>query len=284
MHKFFNYVFLAILAVSARSVFAAAIIPVKPLEVGIVPYMSARALITSYEPMRRYLEQTLGRPVKVYTSNGFKQFFLNAQRGDYDLVITASHFARILQKEDGYTPLVRFAAVGHASIVTALDSPIKTTQDLRGHILAVPDKLSLSTIVVLSYLDEQGLRSDTDYQLLEMPSFASAILSVQKGEAMAAVSAPGILAQMPEELSGSVTTIAHTGEFLRNIFLSHPHMERSYADLIKHALLKFGSDSDEGKKFIRGTGSGAIIPVTASDMGSLDRYIAETKRLLAETP
>jgi phosphonate transport system substrate-binding protein len=265
-------------------VFAENDTPVTPLEVGIVPYMSARVLISSYEPMRLYLEQALNRPVKIYTATGFKQFFLNAKHGDYDLVITASHFARILQKDYQYTPLVRFASVGKASIVTALNSPVKTLQDLRGQVIAVPDMLSLSTIVALSYLREIGMRPDIDYQLLEVPSFVSAILSVQKGGAVAAVSATGILTQMPREMGESVKTVLDTGEFLRNIFLINPHLDKKYADLIKHLLLKFGNETNEGKQFLTITSAGAIVPVTAKDMKSLDLYIAETKRLLSENP
>jgi phosphonate transport system substrate-binding protein len=282
MHTLFKGGLLAILAMLSWPAFAYDNSRGKPLEVGVVPYLSARVLVGSYEPMRLYLEQTLGRPVIIYTSTGFKQFFLNAQRGDYDLVLSAAHFARILQKDYRYTPLVRFAAVNHASVVTALNSPIKTPQDLRGQVIAVPDKLSLSTIVVLSSLREIGLQPGTDFHLLEVPSFASAIMSVQKGDTMAAVSSSGILAQMPKELGTSVRTIIDTGEFLRIIFLTHPRIEKKDALLIKQALLKFGNETNEGKQFITSTGSGAIVPVSPKDMSSLDRYMAETKRLMLD--
>ena len=257
--------------------------PVKPLEVGIVPYLSARVLVTSYEPMRHYLEKALHRPVKIYTAAGFKQFFLNAQHGDYDLILSAAHFARILQKDNQYTPVARFAAVNHALIVTALNSPIKSIQDLRGQTIAVPDRLSLSSVVVLSYLRDAGLQPDIDLHLLEVPSFASAIFSLQKGHATAAISAPGILTQMPKELSKSVKTLNDAGEFLRLVILTHPRIGKKYADRIKQALFKFGSESTEGKQFLTRTGAGAIIPVTAKDMESLDQYIFETKRLIKET-
>ena len=284
MHKLILRGVITMLAMTASLVYAESITSNKPFEIGVVPYLSARSLVANYEPMRVFLEKALGKPVKIYTASGFKQFFLNAKHGDYDLVITASHFARILQKDYQYTPLVRFASVGQASIVTAQNSPVKTVQDLRQQIIAMPDQLSLATIVVLSYLRENGLKPVTDYQLLEVPSFASAILSVQKGEAMAAVTAPGILAQMPKELKESVRTVANTGEFLRNIFLTHPRIKNKYADQIKHALLKFGNETNEGKQFLISTNSGAIVPVSTKDMNSLDRYISETKRLLNETP
>jgi ABC-type phosphate/phosphonate transport system substrate-binding protein len=68
MHRIFKYGLLAILAMSAWPAFADDASPDKPLEIGVVPYLSARVLIASYEPMRLYLEQVLGKPVKIYTA------------------------------------------------------------------------------------------------------------------------------------------------------------------------------------------------------------------------
>lgn len=272
------------IAISAWPVYAEKNSENKPLEVGIVPYISARALVASYEPMRIYLEQALGRPVKIYTAPGFKTFFLNAQKGDYDLVISAAHFARLLQKENKFTPLVHYATGGRGLIMAALNGPVKSVQHLQGKIIALPDQLSLASIVCMTYLRENGLQPGTDFQLLVVPSFASAILAVQKGNAMAAVSAPGALAQMPRELRESVNPVADTGEFVSLVFLTHPRLGNTTADHIKKALLKFGNKTSAGKQFFASTAFGEFVPTTASNMNSLDRYIAETKRLLSENP
>lgn len=283
MYKLFAYGILAILAMSSWSVSAAGNSAVKPLVVGVVPYISARALVATYEPMRLYLEQALDRPVKIYSAAGFRQFFLNAKRGDYDLIVTSGHLARLLQKEHQFTPLLRYSAGGSGLVMTALNSPVKNLQDLRGQVIALPDQLSLASIVCMTYLRENGLKSGTDFQPLEVPSFASAILSVQRGEAGAAISAPGALAQMPEELRESVHAIMNTGEFISQVVLVHPRLAKSEVEYLNAALLKFGNKSNEGKQFFSSTGFGAIIPATAKDMASLDRYLAETKRLLAQS-
>ncbi|HQS56976.1 MAG: hypothetical protein B7Y56_01600 [Gallionellales bacterium 35-53-114] len=283
MLRLFHYVLWSFITLTVVPAYAADKSSVKPLEVGVVPYLSARALVTSYEPMRHYLEQALGMPVKIYTAPGFKPFFFNARQGDYDLVITAAHFARILQTEQKFTPLVRYSAGGRGLVMTALNSPLKKLQDLRGQVIAVPDQLSLANIVCMSHLREHGLKPGTDFKVLEVPSFASAILSVQKGEASAAVSAPGALAQMAPELRESVQPLLDTGEFVSLVFLAHPRLEKKLKHLISKKLLKFGSDTIEGKLFFKNNGFEEIIPVTAKDMYNLDRYIADTKRLLDET-
>ena len=284
MRKLLTVFLFALLSFSTVSVWAKDNNVGKPLEIGIIPYLSPRILISSYEPMRLYLENALGTPVIIYTATGFKKFFQNSQQGNYDLVLSAAHFARILQKDHQYTPLVRFAATNHASIVTSINSPIKTVHDLKGQVLAVPDQLALSSIVVFDYLHDAGLQPGIDFKIQEVPSFTSAILSVQKGEAAAAISSPGILAQMPTELSTSVKIIADTGEHLRLIFLTHPRINKPYAELIKQTLLKFSNETNEGKLFVTKTKVGAIIPATTQDMNSLDRYVTITKRLLNESP
>lgn len=280
MHRLFVCGLLAMLAMPAWPAFADDNSPAKPFEVGVVPYLSARVLVAGYEPLRLYLERVLGKPVKIYTSTGFKQFFMDSKRGDFDLVISAAHFARILQKEYKFTPLLRYSAGGHGLVMTALNSPIKTLQDLRGQVIAVPDQLSLATIVCMDYLHENGLQSGTDFRLLEVPSFVSAILSVQKGDAMAAISSPSPLAQMHPELRESVRPVLVTNEYISLVFLAHPRLAKTTADLLKNELPKFGSESHEGKQFLSSTGFGAIVPVTEKEMRSLDRYVAETKRLL----
>lgn len=282
MNKLFKSMILAVAALTAWPVTAAQNSTVRVLEIGVVPYMSARVLISSYEPMRLYLEQALDMPVKIYTANGFKQYFHNAQKGDYDLLITSAHFARILQKENQYTPLVRYSKGGRGLVVTALKGPLKTDQDLKGQTIAVPDQLSLASIVCMTWLQENGLHSGIDFKLLEVPSFESAILSIQKGDATAAVSAPAALAQMRNDLRESVNTIVDTGEYINLVFLTNPRMDIKQSALLNNALLTFGNETTEGKLFLNHTGFGSLIPATAKDMNSLDRYISETKRLVSK--
>lgn len=278
----FKYAILALLSIGAWPVFAESISATKPLEVGVVPYVSARSIVASYEPMRMHLEQALGRHVKIYTAPGFKPFFQNAESGEYDLIIIPAHFARLLQTERNFTPLVRYSAGGRGLVMTELNSPIKSLQDLQGKVIALPDRLSLASIVCMTHLKENGLQEGSHFRLLDVPSFASAILAVQKNDAQAAVSAPGALAQMPPELRNSVRAVVDTGDYINLIFLAHPRLGKTTAEQINKALRKFGDDTSEGKQFFNSTGFGSFIPVTAKDMNSLDRYVAETKRLLNE--
>lgn len=280
MKRLFKCVFVAILVFPVFSVSADDKVSATPLEVGIVPYISARAVIANFEPMRYYLEQSLGRPVRVYTANGFKQFFANAQKGDYDLVISAAHIARVLQQESKFNPIVRFSPGVNSLLMTKLNSPVKSLESLRGQTIAIPDQLAFASVVGMRWLSDKGMKGNKDYKILEVPTFPSALLAVQKGEAMAAISVAPVLAQIPKELKDSLSTLEDTGEFLQFFFLTHPRMDKNDIALLSKELLKFAKETNEGKQFLASTGFGSIIQATSSDMSSLDKYSAETKRLL----
>jgi phosphonate transport system substrate-binding protein len=252
------------------------------LIIGVVPYMTARVLINNYEPVRHYLEQALGKPVHIYTANGFKQFLLNAQKGYYDVVINAAHFARILQKENNFKPILHFSMGTRALVMVSATGPIKSAQDLRGKLIAVPDKLALAAIVAMTKLREEGLIEGTDYRVLTVPSFTAAILAVQNGDANAAVTAQAVMKQMPEELQHAVRPLIDAGEFSNLVILTHPRLAKSESVAIANLLQNFEHKNSAGKQFINAKHIGEIVTVNHHDMQVLDRYIAETKRLLNE--
>jgi len=284
MHKLTNICCIVFLAILSLQTSAEVGSKIKPLQLGIVPYIGTRSLVTSYEPMRLYLEKALGRPVEIYTATGFKSFYLNAQRGDFDLVISSAHFARMLQIKDKFAPLVRYSKGGRGLIVKVLNTKFNNIDDLRGQIIATPDQLSLASIVCMIYLRDNGLLAGTDFRVLEVPSFASAILAVQKGEAKAAISAPGALGQMPVALREAVQPFIDTGEFVSLIFLANPRLDKATTEHLKSLLLKFSIQTPEGKKFFGSNAFGSLVPATPNDMNNLDHYLAETERMMRASP
>jgi phosphonate transport system substrate-binding protein len=64
------------------------------LDMGVFPYMSTRALLDLYQPVRVYLSHELGKSVTLFTAQSFKAFTNETQQGIYDIVVTAPHFAK----------------------------------------------------------------------------------------------------------------------------------------------------------------------------------------------
>jgi len=252
----------------------------KTLKIGIIPYLSARALIPTYVPLQKHLAMVLGRPVEIYSANNFRQFVLNARHGDYDLVISASHFARLLQIENNFEPILRFALNGKSLIVTSRTHPVSSLQALNHQAIAVPDKLALASIVAITFLKRNGLDETSNIRLLVVPSFTSAILAMQNGEAVAAVTAAAVLNKMPGELKDSVTVLADAGTFTNLIILASSSLDKREASLIRNSLLKLENDPAHGSKLINTIGFGSLITPTEKDMKQLDPYLPETRKLL----
>lgn len=250
------------------------------VHLGIIPYLSPRNLVKTYTPMKEYLENSLGRRVEIYSSGNFRQFQSDACRNDFDIVITAAHFARILQQKYRFKPLLKFADHGRALIVTSAIHPLSGLEALHHQTIAVPDKLSLAAIVTLSYLKNQGLDSASDFTLMLVPSFASAILAVQKGEAAAAITAGGVLEKMPADVRQAVTVLADAGNYPNPVMLAAPGTDNRNVRIIRSAMLKIGSNESLYDKVLEPVGLGRFTPATPRDMSRLDAYLPLTRQIL----
>jgi phosphonate transport system substrate-binding protein len=65
---------------------------------GIIPAHSPRVLTERYEPLRAYLESRLKQPVRIESAADFARFQARTVRGEFDLTVTAPHFARLAQR------------------------------------------------------------------------------------------------------------------------------------------------------------------------------------------
>jgi ABC-type phosphate/phosphonate transport system substrate-binding protein len=248
---------------------------------GVLPYHSARVLIAHHRPVVQHLRGDLGGEVRMETAASFRAFQENSSRGDYDLVATAAHFARLLQLDHDFVPLVRLAAGARCNIVVRKDSEITRIEQLAGKLVATPDRLALGTVVCLHLLEQQGLRVDRDFRVQDMATFNSAALAVERGDAPAAVSAPAALLQMRPEERANLRSLVDTAEYTNLVYLAHPRVGAAMREKIKTGLLRF-SGEPEGRAFFTTTGFGAFVPVTAEAMQKLDPYVNETRRLLLQ--
>ena len=260
--------------------------PAKPLVIGIMPYLSAQTLIATYEPLRTSLAQQLGRRVELATATDFKAFVENTLRHDYDVIIAVSHLARLAQREAGYLPVFGYGYSGTGNItsllVVARDSEIKSLQELRGKWVVVPDRMAIVTIAGLDWLKKQGMTPQVDFRLIQTVSHNTALLTVKRGDASAAIITSGVLKQIPDDLRNSIKVLAFISDLRGLVFAFHPKMSEANSAALRAALLQFAYDSAEGRTFLRANGFNSLLPISETEMKLLDPYQTETKRLLRE--
>ena len=246
----------------------------EPLEVGIIPTLSTRTIFNTYRPLREYLARSLGRPVLLVTAPDFRTLVERTQRGEYRYLITASHFARLAQKQAGYVPLVRVQRDLGAMIVVSASSGIHTLQQLRGTTVATPDRLAIISILGRDVLRQSGLKLGEDVIIRAYPSFNSAVLAVANGGCAAAVTAQSALNQMPAKIRAGLNTLAGSKAVPHVVLLANSQVPGAERERMKALLLAF-NDDPEGSLFLQRTGFQAYVEVKSGELVTLDPYLDE---------
>lgn len=252
-----------------------------PLEIAVLPYLSTRAVLNTYAPMRAYLERRLHRPVLLVTAPDMQTFIRRTQQGNYGYLITAPHFARYAQMEAGYRPFLRVKSTLHGTLVVSKTSDIQSVSDLRNKVVVTPDKLAIISMLGVELLRSKGLHPGKDVDVRATTSHNSAVLSVQRGWAAAAVTSATALKQMPDELRNSVRELASTAQVPHLMYLARGDIPIAEVNKLSAILQEFVENSPEGKIFITDTGYGGLRKPTAEELKQLDPYVQELKDILA---
>jgi len=247
---------------------------------GVLPIHSARVLAERYEPLRAYLEKHLKQPVRIESAADFARFQARTLQGDFDLTITPSHFARLAQKDAGFLPLAQFTPDHDALLVTSSDRPSAGVGDLRGKQLAVIDRLAVTVMATLSYLDEQGLEAERDYSVTEHRTHASAAYSLITGLSAAAVTSSQGMLQIPEYLRRKLVVQKHIADIPAFVFLARPDTPRIQAEHLKKLLQEFPAKA-EGIDFLRGIGYAGVVEASEARLKRADAYLKATRKALS---
>lgn len=275
-------IFLLLIGVLLAAVSCAAVAAgQQALSVGLFPYLSARQLVDTYQPLREFLEQRLGRPVMLYTAPDFKSFVRRTQGGEFDVIVTAPHFARLAQVDGGYLPLFTYRNDIAAAVVVRKNGPVNDIAQLRDTRIIAPDRMAIVTMLGLKLLHEHGLDAPRDYLLQETATHGNVALAVLSGEAQAGIIGALPLKQLPENTSRQLHILALTPAIPSQMLLASPGLAANQVQQIRDALLQF-EQGTAGQKFFQSTGLIGFKPISAADLKQLDPYAKEAKRLMEQ--
>lgn len=252
------------------------------IELGVFPYISTRALLDLYEPMRAHLQAEMKQPVFLYTAPSYQTYVAQTRQAAYDVLVTPPHLARLAQRETGYQPLVMFTRELRGIVVVPVNSPIKTLPDLRGKRIVSPNSIALVTIMGSQLLREQGVL-EGGTKVNDVGSHSNAVLAVQRGEAEAAITEYSALRQMPEYLRSSVRVIVQTRRLPHVMILVHPRLGQANTEHLRRALLHFPTLPD-GDNFLKVSGFEGLRAVEEADFKVVDPILRDLKRLLETLP
>jgi phosphonate transport system substrate-binding protein len=254
-----------------------------PLRVGILPTNGTLFLLQLYKPFRAYLEGRLKTPVELYTASDYPAFLRQVQGKEFDLVVTAPHFAALAEEQSGYRGLVRFARKLQPLVVVGKDSPAHGAKQLKGAVIAVPDRLAFVTLGGVEWLAAAGLEEGRDYQLKAYGSHTNALFAVASGEAAAAFSSEGPCTQLEPEIRSRLRHFAIGQPMPHLVLLARPGLPAADLAALREHLTAFPR-SEEGKTFFAESGYLGFIPLSPADQRAVRPYARKVARMLEGAP
>lgn len=251
-------------------------VAVEPLKLGVVPYLSTRALLGFYQPLQKALETQLDRRVELVTAPDYTVFHQRTMAGEYDIVVTNPVFARIAQRDAMFEAVARATTNLTPVIIVSVTSPVKSLEELNGKTIAITEASATITQIGQQVLRQQEVKNP---RFVVTRSHTNSIAFLQRGEADAAISSVTAIKQATPEARNSVRVIREISSNVPPIiYLVAPGRGLSAAAL-RDVLLQFAA-SDAGRIYIDALGHQGISPVTSREMAFLDVYVDELKTQL----
>ncbi len=248
-----------------------------PLRVAVHPYNSTLALVATYRPLVRHLEDRLGREVDFHTAPSFDAFLATLLAGEYDLAICPPHFA-VLAIERGYRPLANYRARLEPILAVPVASPMRTLTDARGRRLAMADRLALIRIAMLRRLEENGLIAGRDYQIVEVQTHGAAVAAATLGEVDAGLTTTTAFRQAPADVRARLRAIPSGLSLPHLISVAHPRLGDTLLKALDAALFGFEA-TVEGREFFGQTGFEGYERIGRDELAVLRPYVDIYRRM-----
>jgi len=250
------------------------------VELGVLPYLNPRAIVTLYQPLRAYLEKRLKQPVVIVTAPNFKTYIERTRQRQYPVLMTAPHMGRLAQLEAGYVPMLIGNRKLYGVLVAAKSGTIRHIRDLRGKTIAMPDRLAIMSMLGETLLRTHGLTPGRDVTLRPFLSHTSAALSVLRGENAAAVIAELVFRQLPESTRSRLKVLAETNRVPHLLYMASPDLPSGEIAQLRQIMRDFVSKTPEGKHFMKKLNLDGWHPPTQKELAGLDPYAREVRALM----
>ena len=175
------------LALSSLPAFAQAKDPAK-LRVALLPDENAATLIQNAQPLKAYLEKTLGRAIEVIVTTDYSSMIEAMRFGRIEIAYFGP-FSYVLAKSKA--PAIEPFAVGiekgsptyNSILIAHAGGPVATIADIKGKPFGYGDQASTSShLIPRAYLLKNGLDGAKDYKPVHLGTHDGVARAVQNGQ------------------------------------------------------------------------------------------------------
>ncbi len=161
------------------------------LRVALLPDESASTLIQNAAPLKKYLEETLGKRIEIIVTTDYSSM-IEAMRFGRIEVAYFGPFSYVLAKSrateiEPFAVGVEKGAPSYHSIIIATEGgPVRSLADIKGKPFAFGDQASTSShLAPRALLAKNGLIGDQDYKVVHVGTHDAVARAVQAGQAPA---------------------------------------------------------------------------------------------------
>lgn len=221
---------------------------------GIVPFMSPEALFKRMSPLEEYLSNELNQKVIIELSKSGAQLIKRTDAGRYDIVFTAANLAIRAFDSGLYVPGAIPKSLTTAVFLVHSSSPINSIKQLKGKVIATPQKKGTIAVMAPTFFRENGFSHTEMPTIVNYASQNAAFLAVQNGDVDAAFIPKfgfrKMLSKYPSTEAASVKQIFSTKPFPGISMIISTQLSADMREKIITAMLNLGK-SEKGKKVLK---------------------------------
>lgn len=236
---------------------AASVAAAPTVNLGVIPNMETLELVRQYQPLASFLQEQLQVSVLVRTRATHDRFARAVAAGEFDLVITTPHLARLAEQRGDMLPLASFAGEIRLSAVLLEGVDLQALRAKPVVTVAVPDALSWVAVAGEEWLAQE--LPDSEIQLRSFRSHRNTIRALHQQEGDITFIGSMALARFEEEQLQGLTLI--------DTEVVAPHLvllcRAAQTDLCEAAvtILERFPESPYGRLFFEGSQLQGWVPV-----------------------
>lgn len=247
-----------------------------PFVLGVAPHTSARVILEMYQPLRRFLEAALQRPVEVRTAPDFTEFARRGLNDEYDLAVTTGHQARLLQTDAGYLPLLTYRADFKAVALVDRKGPYQDVAALRGSTVLGLSPSSLVTLWGLHWLKQQHLDGDVAVRYVSAADSVSRL--VLAGDASLAFTSLANYQKLPAEQREQLRILAESEPMAGRVYVLNKRWAARQKS-IEQSLWAFAA-SPAGQVYLTQNQLDGYRRLRPRELEAMDPYTAEVRQVV----
>lgn len=216
------------------------------LRVALLPDENASTIIKNNQPLKDYLEATLGKKIELIVTTDYSSMIEAMRHGRIDLAYFGPLSYVLARQRSEIEPFVALKSKGSTTyqsvVIASAASGIKKIEDIKGKNMAFGDKASTSShLIPKSVLAEKGLNSGRDYEEHFVGSHDAVAMAVQNGHAQAGGLSRPIFESLVERKiidSSKVTVVEYSKPFPQYPWTMRSNLKPELKEKIRSAFLK----------------------------------------------